>query len=64
LLYTDGLTDNAAPGAHATHEGERRLLDYLDGARSRLDIDALLAEFGPHGFRDDAAIMAIHPLPS
>jgi hypothetical protein len=59
LLYTDGLTENAAPGARRDHDGERRLLDYLDLTRTSFDIDSLLAEFGPHGFHDDVAVMAV-----
>jgi serine phosphatase RsbU (regulator of sigma subunit) len=59
LLYTDGLTDNPAPGRRRDRDGERRLLDYLDRTRTSLDIDSLLGEFGPHGFQDDVAVMAV-----
>jgi len=59
LLYTDGLTDNTEPGNRQAHDGERRLLDYLDRARTRFDIDALLEELGPNGYHDDVAVIAI-----
>jgi sigma-B regulation protein RsbU (phosphoserine phosphatase) len=59
LLYTDGLTDNAAPGARRNHNGEQRLLDYLDRTRTDFDLDTLLLEFGPNGYYDDVAVMAV-----
>jgi serine phosphatase RsbU (regulator of sigma subunit) len=59
LLYTDGLTDNAAPGARGHHDGERRLLEYLDRTRTSFDLDSLLGEFGPNGYHDDAAVMTV-----
>jgi serine phosphatase RsbU (regulator of sigma subunit) len=59
LLYTDGLTDNAAPGTRGSRDGEHSLLDYLDQTRMNLDIDSLVGAFGGDGFYDDVAVMAL-----
>jgi serine phosphatase RsbU (regulator of sigma subunit) len=59
LLYTDGLTENASRETRRHDDGESRLLGYLDRTRRGFDLDALLSEFGPDGFDDDVAVMAV-----
>ena len=58
VLYTDGLIENPLPGDRSRRDGERRLLDSLS-RRASIDIDSLLEEFGPDGFEDDVAVMAV-----
>jgi hypothetical protein len=57
LLYTDGLIENRAHGSRHAPD-ERELLDYLRET-SVLDLDDLLRHFGPNGFGDDVAVLAI-----
>lgn len=57
LMYTDGLIENAAPGERRRNDGEGRLVDYLE--RHPFDLEHLLARFGPEGFDDDVAVVAI-----
>jgi serine phosphatase RsbU (regulator of sigma subunit) len=59
LLYTDGLTENPSVETQRHDDGESRLLDYLDRRRRGFDLDSLLSEFGPDGFVDDVAVMAV-----
>jgi serine phosphatase RsbU (regulator of sigma subunit) len=61
LLYTDGLTENASRETRRHGDGESRLLEYLDRTRRGFDLDLLLSEFGPDGFDDDVAVMAVAP---
>ena len=60
LLYTDGLIENQARGSRGV-DGAAQLLRYLRRQlpREQLDLDHLLDEFGPRGFHDDVAIMAM-----
>lgn len=57
VLYTDGLIENAPPGGRKNNDGEARLLHHLRSGE--FDIDRLLSAFGPEGFDDDVAVMAI-----
>jgi hypothetical protein len=58
LLYTDGLTENPLPQQPHRRGGERKLLDHLR-QRTPFDMDSMLRELGPDGFRDDVAVMAV-----
>ncbi len=57
LLYTDGLIENSGPGQGRGNDGEARLVEHLHARR--LELDELLAAFGPAGFQDDVAVMTI-----
>ncbi|MCC6433968.1 MAG: serine/threonine-protein phosphatase [Acidimicrobiales bacterium] len=57
LLYTDGLIENDVVGRSAL-EGEAALLRYLRDTDG-LDLDALLQHFGPSGYNDDVAVLAV-----
>jgi hypothetical protein len=59
LFYTDGLIENPLPGDLKRGDGERRLLECLGRRAAPFDIDTLLGELGPEGFRDDVAVMAV-----
>jgi len=57
LLHTDGLTENRVDGRRRL-DGDAELLELL-AREQRVDLDRLLAHFGPRGFTDDVAVMTI-----
>ncbi|HEX7094657.1 MAG TPA: PP2C family protein-serine/threonine phosphatase [Acidimicrobiales bacterium] len=61
LVYTDGLIENRKRPDANDRWGEDGLLEWLrsqPGGRP-IDLDALLAHFGPDGFADDVAVMLL-----
>jgi serine phosphatase RsbU (regulator of sigma subunit) len=57
LLYTDGLIENGIDHRRPL-DGERALVDYLRSAPS-LELAGLIRHFGPTGFSDDVAVVAL-----
>jgi hypothetical protein len=65
LAYTDGLTENRRPDGSGERWTEEALLAWLrrQPGQPKLDLDALLAAFGPNGFTDDVAVVLFIPDP-
>jgi serine phosphatase RsbU (regulator of sigma subunit) len=63
LAYTDGLIENRRSPA-GERWTEEELVSWLD-AHGGIDLDELVAHFGPDGFADDVAVLALTiPVPS
>jgi hypothetical protein len=58
LLFTDGLYEGRS-GLRSMRGNDVDVVEYVAARKGPLDLDSLLADFAPHGYHDDVAVLAI-----